>query len=80
VRDYIHVSDIADAHVRALDHLLKQRKELCAQSSNARGYSVKEMIAAAEKVCGRSIRSEIATRRVGDHQSDGRRQPCSHAS
>ena len=66
VRDYIHVSDIADAHVRALDHLLNGGESCALNLANSRGYSVKEVIAAAEKVSGRSIRSEIAARRVGD--------------
>lgn len=66
VRDYVHVSDIADAHVRALNHLLKGGESCALNLANARGYSVKEVIAAAERVCGYTIRSEIAPRRPGD--------------
>jgi UDP-glucose-4-epimerase GalE len=66
VRDYVHVSDIADAHVQALDHLLKKRESCALNLANARGYSVKEVIATAERVCGHRIRVEIAPRRVGD--------------
>jgi UDP-glucose-4-epimerase GalE len=66
VRDYIHVSDIADAHVRALEHLLKGGKSCALNLANARGYSVREVIAAAERVCARPIRAEIAERRPGD--------------
>jgi UDP-arabinose 4-epimerase len=66
VRDYVHVSDIADAHVRALDHLLKERKSCALNLANASGYSVREVIATAEKVCGNRIRVEIAPRRPGD--------------
>jgi len=66
VRDYVHVSDIADAHVRALEHLLKGGKSCALNLANARGYSVREVIAAAERVCGRPIRAEIAARRPGD--------------
>jgi UDP-glucose-4-epimerase GalE len=66
VRDYVHVSDIADAHVRALEHLLKGGKSCALNLANARGYSVKEVVAAAERVCGRPIRTEIAERRPGD--------------
>jgi UDP-glucose-4-epimerase GalE len=66
VRDYIHVSDIADAHVRALDHLLNGGDSCALNLANARGYSVKEVIAMAETVCGRAIRMEIAARRPGD--------------
>jgi UDP-glucose-4-epimerase GalE len=66
VRDYIHVSDIADAHVQALDHLLKGGNSCALNLANARGYSVKEVIAAAEIVCGHTIPTEIAARRSGD--------------
>ena len=53
VRDYIHVSDIADAHVLALEYLLNGGSSCALNLANARGYSVKEVIAAAETVCGR---------------------------
>jgi UDP-arabinose 4-epimerase len=66
IRDYVHVSDIADAHVMALDHLLKERKSCALNLANARGYSVKEVIAAAEKVCDTRIGVEIGHRRPGD--------------
>jgi UDP-arabinose 4-epimerase len=66
VRDYIHVSDIADAHVQALDHLLKGGNSCALNLANARGYSVKEVIAAAEIVCGHTIQTETAARRPGD--------------
>ena len=66
VRDYIHVSDIADAHVRALDYLLERGKSCALNLANSRGYSIKEVIAIAEKVCGRSIPLETASRRSGD--------------
>jgi UDP-arabinose 4-epimerase len=66
VRDYIHVSDIADAHVRAVDHLLYGGNSCALNLANARGYSVKEVIAAAATVCGRAIPLEIAARRPGD--------------
>ena len=66
VRDYIHVSDIADAHVLALEYLLNGGSSCALNLANARGYSVKEVIAAAETVCGRTISSEIVARRPGD--------------
>jgi UDP-arabinose 4-epimerase len=66
VRDYIHVTDIADAHVRALDYLLERGKSCALNLANSRGYSVKEVITVAEKVCGRSILLEAASRRSGD--------------
>lgn len=49
IRDYIHVCDIAQAHVLALDHLLKGGKSCALNLANARGYSVKEVIGAANR-------------------------------
>jgi len=66
IRDYIHVVDIADAHLRALDYLLKGGTSCALNLANARGYSVKEVVAVAERVCGRPIRTEMAPRREGD--------------
>jgi UDP-arabinose 4-epimerase len=66
VRDYIHVVDIADAHVRALDYLTRGGASCALNLANARGYSVKEVIATAERVCGRPIRVDVARRRTGD--------------
>jgi len=53
VRDYIHVVDIADAPLRALEYLLANRDSCALNLANARGYSVKEVVAAAEFVCRR---------------------------
>ena len=66
IRDYIHVSDIADAHLLALDYLLKGGTSCALNLANARGYSVKEVVAAAERICDRSIRVTMAPRRDGD--------------
>jgi UDP-arabinose 4-epimerase len=66
VRDYIHVLDIADAHVRALQYLLRGGTSCSLNLSNARGYSVKEVIATAERVSGKPILTRIASRRAGD--------------
>jgi UDP-arabinose 4-epimerase len=66
VRDYVHVSDIADAHVQALEYLLSGGSSCALNLANTRGYSVKEVIAAAEVVCERSICWEVAVRRSGD--------------
>jgi UDP-glucose-4-epimerase GalE len=66
VRDYIHVLDIADAHVRALNYLMRGGPSCSINLANARGYSVKEVIATAERVCGRPIRVETTSRRAGD--------------
>ena len=66
LRDYIHVVDLADAHVLALEYLRKGGASDIFNLGNGRGFSVKEMIAAAEKATGRSIKVEIGARRAGD--------------
>lgn len=66
IRDYVHVSDLAEAHVRALEHLLDKGDSCALNLANTRGYSVREVITTAESVCGVGIRSENARRRPGD--------------
>jgi UDP-glucose-4-epimerase GalE len=75
VRDYIHVNDLADAHVRALQylethHLEKSRDEnggsLAINLGTGRGHSVLEIIQAAESATGRQVRRAIGPRRPGD--------------
>jgi UDP-glucose 4-epimerase len=65
VRDFVHVSDLADAHVRALD-LLRQGRSDRLNLGNGKGFSVLEVIKTAEKVTGRPVPYEIAPRRPGD--------------
>jgi len=66
VRDYIHVADLADAHVRALKYLLSGGKTCALNLANAHGYSVMDVIQTAERVCGKPIKIEMAPRRAGD--------------
>jgi UDP-glucose-4-epimerase GalE len=70
VRDYIHVNDLADAHVLALEHLEQRCNEsepaLALNLGTGRGHSVLEVIQAAEHLTGRRIRSTIGPRRPGD--------------
>ena len=71
VRDYIHVSDLADAHVRALQHLETQQLEksgdaLAINLGTGCGHSVLEVIQAAENATGRPVRRKIGPRRPGD--------------
>ena len=66
LRDYIHVVDLADAHVLALEYLRKGGASDIFNLGNGQGFSVKEMIAAVEKATGRSIKVEIGARRAGD--------------
>ena len=66
IRDYIHVSDLAQAHLRSLD-ALREGKETCAYNlGNGNGYSVREVVEVAEKVTGRSIKAVAGDRRPGD--------------
>jgi len=66
LRDYIHVIDLADAHIRAMNYLRKGNKSNIFNLGNGKGFSVKEMIAAAEKATGKSIKVEVGARRAGD--------------
>ena len=66
VRDYIHVNDLAEAHVRALQYLEKGGDSLAINLGTGRGHSVLEVIQAAEKATGRPVRRTIGPRRPGD--------------
>jgi len=66
VRDYTHVTDLAEAHLRALEHLCAGHEGIALNLGTGRGHSVREVIAAAESVCGRSIPQREAARRPGD--------------
>ncbi|WP_019553756.1 UDP-glucose 4-epimerase GalE [Propionispira raffinosivorans] len=66
LRDYIHVIDLADAHIRAMNYLRSGKESNIFNLGNGKGFSVKEMIAAAEKATGESIKVEVGARRAGD--------------
>lgn len=66
LRDYIHVLDLAAAHILALEHLRRGGESDIFNLGNGEGFSVKEMIRAAEKVTGRPIRTEFGACRAGD--------------
>jgi UDP-glucose 4-epimerase len=70
IRDYIHVSDLADAHVRAIDATAQDDpravEPLVCNLGSGGGFSVREIIAAAESTVGRAILFDIGPRRVGD--------------
>jgi len=67
VRDYIHVSDLACAHLHALEALLAdERKSLVLNCGYGRGHSVLEVLAAVERACGARIPRLSAHRRAGD--------------
>lgn len=65
IRDYIHVSDLADAHILALN-ALEQRDRLIMNLGNGNGFSVKEVVEAARRVTGHPIPVEMKPRRPGD--------------
>ena len=66
VRDYIHVTDLAEAHVLALKALEQGLGRRAFNLGNGQGYSVREVIAAVERVTGLSVRARIGGRRPGD--------------
>ena len=66
LRDYIHVTDLADAHVRALQHLEKGGESVALNLGTGRGNSVLEVIQAAEKAAGQPVRRNMGPRRPGD--------------
>lgn len=66
VRDYIHVEDLADAHLRALDRLRSGGASAQLNLGNGAGYSVAEVIAAARKISRHAIPAVEAPRRAGD--------------
>lgn len=66
LRDYIHVLDLADAHISALNYLRNGGNSDIFNLGNGTGFSVKEIISAAEKVTGQKIKTEIGARRAGD--------------
>ncbi|MGB3650936.1 MAG: UDP-glucose 4-epimerase GalE [Rivularia sp. (in: cyanobacteria)] len=66
VRDYIHVSDLADAHVLGLEYLLKGGDSSFFNLGNGSGFSVKEVIEAAKLVTGKDIKAIECDRRPGD--------------
>jgi UDP-glucose 4-epimerase len=66
VRDYIHVEDLADAHLRALTYLKKGGASLTLNCGYGRGYSVREVLAMVERVSGRPLQIREEPRRAGD--------------
>ena len=66
VRDFIHVSDLAEGHVAALRYLLAGKGSIVANLGTGHGSSVLELVRAFEQASGRSVPFEIAPRRAGD--------------
>jgi len=66
VRDYIHVNDLASAHLKALDHLTAGKESFAVNVGTGTGASVQEVINAVEEATGRSVPRKMVPRRPGD--------------
>lgn len=66
IRDYIHVEDLASAHVRAIQYLAEGGASTALNLATGRGYSVREIIAAVARAAGREVPQREAPRRAGD--------------
>jgi UDP-glucose-4-epimerase GalE len=66
LRDYVHVTDLADAHLRALDHLTARGASRSYNLGNGRPYSVRDVLQAIERVTGRAVPHSVQPRRPGD--------------
>lgn len=66
VRDYIHVEDLADAHLKSLDYLRAGGESTVLNCGYGRGYSVREVLDAVEEIAGVSLKKEVSPRRPGD--------------
>jgi UDP-glucose 4-epimerase len=66
IRDYIHVTDLADAHLHALTHLVEGGKSLTLNCGYGRGFSVREVLRTVERLAGQPIRAVESPRRAGD--------------
>ncbi|MEI6638285.1 MAG: UDP-glucose 4-epimerase GalE [Chlorobium sp.] len=66
IRDYVHVSDLAEAHVTALEYILKQKQSLTVNLGSESGVSVFEMVDRARIITGQAIPAEVTGRRAGD--------------
>lgn len=66
VRDYIHINDLCDAHLLALELMIKRDKSARFNLGNGKGFSVKQVIDVAKKVSGKDFKVTIEPRRAGD--------------
>ncbi len=66
IRDYIHVNDLASAHVKALDHLAAGKDSIAVNVGTGTGASVREVLAAVEHATGKPVPHKIVPRRPGD--------------
>ena len=66
VRDFVHVNDLSAAHILALEKMMKEGESNNFNLGSGNGFTVKEIIDAAQKITGRKIKTETAPRRAGD--------------
>lgn len=66
VRDYVHVTDLAIAHVKALEYIVKNNESLTVNLGSEKGTSVTEMVEAARRITGKEIPADYVERRPGD--------------
>lgn len=66
IRDYIHINDLVDAHIKALEYLLEGKTSEIFNLGSGDGYSIYEMIQAAKEATGQDIAYQLANRRPGD--------------
>ena len=66
IRDYIHVSDLANAHLKAFEYLTREENSIALNFGTGRGYSVMDVINMTESVSGRKLNYKIGSRRLGD--------------
>jgi UDP-glucose 4-epimerase len=66
VRDYVHIADLAEAHILSLEHLRRGGESDFMNLGTGNGYSVMEVIESARKVTGKPIATKIEARRAGD--------------
>ena len=69
IRDYIHVTDLAEAHILAVEHLLEGGKSDVFNVGTGSGHSVEEVVTAVERVTGKPVPHKIGPRREGDPPS-----------
>ena len=66
IRDYIHVNDLATAHVKALEHLAAGKGSFAVNVGTGNGASVREVISAVERITGKPVPHRLVARRGGD--------------
>ncbi|HAH61940.1 MAG TPA: UDP-glucose 4-epimerase GalE [Treponema sp.] len=66
IRDYVHVTDLAVAHVKALDYIAKNNESLTVNLGSETGTTVREIVEAARRITGQPIPADYAERRAGD--------------